>query len=53
MVAMPYADMLEITYILDVHEGDVFMPVFDMERFRLVRYRTEEKLIFATYERVN
>ena len=53
MAAMPYADMLEITYILDVHEGDVFMPVFDMERFRLVRYRTEEKLIFATYERVN
>jgi dihydrofolate reductase len=50
-LALPYADRLYITYILQAHEGNVHFPIFDMSKFVLIEKRLEEKLIFSVYER--
>lgn len=50
-LAMPFADRLFITYILDNHDGNVYFKKFDLNKFRVTEYTTSNKLIFATYER--
>jgi dihydrofolate reductase len=50
-LALPYADRLYITYVLQAHEGNVYFPTFDLSQFVLIEKRLEEKLIFSVYER--
>lgn len=50
-LALPFADQLWITYVLNHHEGDVYFPKFDLSEFSLIQKRLEPGLIFATYER--
>ncbi|MCF7932105.1 MAG: dihydrofolate reductase [Acholeplasmataceae bacterium] len=51
-LALPFADRLHITYVLDAYEGDVHFPLFDMSPFGLISKKHDDKLIFTTYERV-
>lgn len=50
-LALPYANRLWITYVLGAHEGDTYFPKFNLDDFKLTHYQTEEKLIFAVYDR--
>ncbi len=50
-LALPYADQLYITYVLDHHEGNVYFPTFDLSAFKLISKHLEPGLIFAVYER--
>jgi len=52
-LALPYADQLFITYVLNRHEGDVYFPKFDLSLFKLTHKIMKPSLIFATYERIN
>ncbi len=50
-LALPYADRLYITYVLGVHEGDIYFTPFDLNQFRVHTFHTEDKLIFTVYDR--
>lgn len=50
-LALPYADNLFITFVLDRHEGNVYFPKFNLSDYKLVDFKTEDKLIFTKYER--
>lgn len=50
-LALPFADRLYITFVLNRYQGDIYFPKFDLSLFKLTNYRTENQLIFATYER--
>ncbi len=50
-LALPYADRLYITYVLNHHEGNVYFPKFDLSAFKLVSKEVIPSLIFAVYER--
>ncbi len=50
-LAIPFADRLYITYVLDRHEGNVYFSKFDLSKFKLKSYENTDKLIFALYER--
>lgn len=50
-LCLPFADRLYITYVLDCHEGDIYFKPFNLDAFKLTSYQTEEKLIFAVYDR--
>jgi dihydrofolate reductase len=52
-LALPFAKRLHITYVLGAYEGDVHFPIIDMSLFKLISSKKDDKLIFATYERVN
>lgn len=52
-LAMPYADKLFITYVLKTHQGDVYFPSFDINKFKLTWYQIEEELIFTEYTRIS
>ncbi|WP_026391392.1 dihydrofolate reductase [Haploplasma modicum] len=51
-LSLPYADRLLITYILNRYEGNVYFPKFDLNKFKLLNYKTENMLIFSEYERI-
>lgn len=51
-LALPFADRLFITFVLDKHEGNVYFPKFNLTDFKVVEYETSNKLIFVTYERI-
>lgn len=50
-LALPYTQRLYITYILNVHEGDVYFPTFNINEYKLVEKKVQSGLIFAVYER--
>lgn len=50
-IALPYANNLYITFILDNYVGDTYFPNFDLSKFRLVDYKTSDKMIVTKYER--
>lgn len=50
-LALPYANKLYITFILDRFSGDVYFPEFNLNKFKLINYKTRDKLIFTEYER--
>lgn len=51
-LALPYADKLYITYVLNHHEGNIYFPKFDLSQFKLVNKKISPSLIFAVYERI-
>jgi|SRR5690625_895499 len=51
-LSLPYANKLYITYILKSYEGNVYFPKFDLNEFKLINYKTQDKLIFTEYERI-
>jgi dihydrofolate reductase len=51
-LSLPYADRLLITYILNRYEGNIYFPKFDLSKFKLIKYKTENMLIFSEYERI-
>ena len=50
-LALPYANRLYITYVLDHHEGNIYFPKFDLSKFKLVEKKLSPSLIFSVYER--
>jgi len=50
-LALPFADNLYITYILNRYSGNVYFPKFDLSKFKVVNYETKDKLIFTKYEK--
>lgn len=50
-LALPYANRLYITFVLNRYEGNVYFPKFDLSKFKLTNYVTKNMLIFSTYER--
>lgn len=51
-IALPYAERLYITFVLDRYDGDVYFPPFRLSDYALVKKEIEERLIFAVYERI-
>jgi len=52
-LALPYAEQLYITYVLNRHEGNIYFPKFDLSNYKLVKKEVKPSLIFALYERVS
>lgn len=50
-LALPFANNLYITYILNRYEGNVYFPKFDLSKYKVVSYHTSNELIFTKYER--
>lgn len=51
-LSLPYANKLYITFVLNTHEGNVYFPKFDLTQFKIIKYKTQNKLIFTEYERI-
>lgn len=51
-LALPFANRLYITYILNKHEGDIYLKPFSLNEFKLIDKRVEPQLIFTEYERI-
>lgn len=52
-LALPFANQLYITYVLDRYIGNVYFPKFDLSQYKVITYTTLDKLIFTKYERKN
>lgn len=50
-LALPYADRLYITHILNRHPGNVYFPKFDLNNYKVINKKLSEKLIFTCYEK--
>lgn len=50
-LSLPFADRLYITFVLDRYQGNVYFTKFDLNEFKLIDYKTSDKLIFTKYER--
>lgn len=50
-LSLPFADRLYITFVLDRYQGNVYFTKFDLGDFKLIDYKTSDKLIFTKYER--
>lgn len=50
-IAMKYADVLYITYILQRHQGDTHFPKYSLKHFRLSEYQVKPQLLLTKYER--
>lgn len=50
-LALPYADILYVTHVLNRHEGNVYFPKFKLSQYHLVEKNVRPHLIFATYQR--
>lgn len=50
-IALKYADVLYITYVLNRHKGDTFFPRYTLDQFRLTSFNTKPNLILTKYER--
>ena len=50
-LSLPFADRLYITFVLDRYQGNVYFTKFDLGEFKLIYYKTSDKLIFTKYER--
>lgn len=50
-LALPYANKLYITFVLNRYKGNVYFPKFDLDKFKLKNYETSEGLIFTEYEK--
>jgi len=50
-LALPFANRLYITFILEYHEGNVYFKKFNLADFKVVDYKNTDKLIFAVYDR--
>lgn len=48
----PYADLLYVSYIKGVHEGDTYMEPIDTNTFKLKSLNETEKVKYCIYERV-
>lgn len=51
-LSLPYANKLYITFVLNTHEGNIYFPKFDLTQFKIIKYKTQNKLIFTEYERI-
>ena len=50
-LALPFADYLYITFILNQHSGNVYFPKLDLNQYKLISKNYEPSLIFAKYQR--
>lgn len=50
-LSLPYADNLYITYILNKHEGNMYIKPFSLDNYKLTEKKIEPGLIFTKYER--
>lgn len=50
-LALPYADMLYISFIKGTHEGNVYFPKIDFEKYDLVSKNETEQVIYTIYKR--
>lgn len=50
-IALKYADLLYITYILEHHNGNVYFPSFDLSAFDLISKSMSNQLIFTVYKK--
>ena len=50
-LALPYADRLYITHINNEHEGDVYFPTIDYDKYNVIKSEELGDLTFKVYER--
>ncbi|MGA0351138.1 MAG: dihydrofolate reductase [Acholeplasmataceae bacterium] len=50
-IALKYADVLYITYILNRYDGDTHFPKYSLKHFKLSEYQIKPQLILTKYER--
>ncbi|MDO7983628.1 MAG: dihydrofolate reductase [Pigeon pea little leaf phytoplasma] len=48
-LALPYVNILYLTYILRRFSGNIYFPYLNLYKYILKEYRIIEELIFATY----
>lgn len=49
-LSLDFADMLYISIIKGHHEGNVYFPSFDLNRYQLISKRETEKVIYLIYK---
>lgn len=51
-LSLPYANNLYITYILNHHQGDIYIKPIDLTNYQLTYKEVYPQLIFTKYERI-
>lgn len=51
-LSLNFADQIYLTYILDRHNGNVYLKPFSLDNFKLTWKKVIPKLIFTKYERI-
>lgn len=50
-LTLPYVDLLHITHVLGIYEGNVYFTRFNLNMYQLVEKKIIPGLIFATYKK--
>jgi dihydrofolate reductase len=50
-IALNYANVLFITYVLQSYEGDTYFPNYDLSKYSCVWFETKPGIILSKYER--
>ena len=50
-IALPYADRLYITHVLNRHKGNIYFPKFNLNEYKVINKRLSDQLIFTVYEK--
>ncbi|MDL2292140.1 dihydrofolate reductase [Acholeplasma sp. OttesenSCG-928-E16] len=50
-LSLPYADYLYISFIKGTHEGDVYFPEFDINKYSLIKEEKTSRVNFTVYKR--
>lgn len=48
---LPYVDVLHISHIKGIHEGDIFFPEVDFEKFEVVEEKEYKDFVYRQYLR--
>jgi dihydrofolate reductase len=51
-IALDYANILYITYVLQSYEGDTYFPNYDLSNYVCVWFETKPGIILSKYERI-
>ena len=50
-VLLPYVDMLHISHVKGVHEGDIYFPEIDFSEWEIVEKESYEEFDYVVYKR--
>ena len=51
-LALPFAKMLEITFVNGNYDGDAFFPTIEWNKWKKIKDEPHEKFTFATYQKI-
>ncbi len=51
-IALPYADMLYISFIKGEYEGNRYFPKFDLNKYELIKKDETDAVIYTVYKKI-